>query len=47
VNKIKGFLRDLSFLYCDAVSNPFYEMGSTIVSAKFKEKLAQLLALFH
>jgi hypothetical protein len=34
--KIRQFFRDFHTLYCDTVSNPFYEVGSPIASARFK-----------
>ncbi len=44
--KIKSFLRDVAFLYCDIVSNPFCEIGAPITSPRFKERLAVLLQAF-
>ena len=46
-NKIKTFLRDLAFLHCDVVSNPFYEIGTSITSSKFKERVNQALTVFN
>ena len=43
VHKIKTFLREFAFLYCDVVCNPFYEIGTPIQSPKFKERLGMLL----
>ncbi len=43
VNRIKSFLRELAFLYCDVVSNPFYEMSAPITSPKFRDRLLPLL----
>jgi hypothetical protein len=43
VHKIKTFLREFSFLYCDVVCNPFYEIGTPVQSPKFRERLSVLL----
>jgi hypothetical protein len=42
-NRIKSFLRELAFLYCDAVCNPFYDSGAPITSTRFRDRLLPLL----
>lgn len=47
-SRIRSFFKEFHTLYCDTVSNPFYEVGSPIKSTRFKGRIQlDLTHLLH